>query len=118
MGASWRTQYITSPTLSATNIYVTIFRCLQNCCFWDSPVPNNVQKRKARPKRSIAKPGDDHNAGLWVNYDLLRKHHGRSFEVVLHSPQMGVNNRYLELADIALGTNKPKKKTKPATASP
>jgi hypothetical protein len=80
-------------------------------------VARNVQKRKARPKRSIAKPGNDHNAGLWVDYDLLRKHQGRSREVVLHSPQIGMNNRYLELADIALGTNKPKKKTKSARAS-
>jgi hypothetical protein len=92
--------------------------CLNPERLFPFAVPRNVQKRKARPKRSIAKPGDDHNAGLWVDYDLLRKHQGRSPEVVLHSPQMGVNNRYLELADIALGTNTSKKKTKAATTNP
>jgi hypothetical protein len=59
--------------------------------------------------------GDDHSAGLWVDYDLLRKHQGRSPEIVLHSPHIAVNNRYLALADIALGNNKPKKKSKSAT---
>ena len=77
--------------------------------------PRNVQKRRARPKRSIAKPGEDHNAGLWVDYDLLRKHQGRSPETILHSPSADVNNRYLELADLALGNIKPKKKSKAAT---
>jgi hypothetical protein len=75
-------------------------------------VPDNVQKQKARPKRSITKPGDDHSAGLWVDYDLLRRHQARSSEAVLHSPHAAVNNRYLELADLALGLSKPKKKPK------
>ena len=30
----------------------------------------NVRKRKAHPKRSIAKPGGDHDLGLWIDYDL------------------------------------------------
>ena len=81
-------------------------------------VPKNVQKRKARPKRSIIKPDEDHSAGLWVDYDLLRKHQNRTPETVLHSPQNAVNNRYLELADIALGVNKPKKKSKSSNGNP
>ena len=78
-------------------------------------VPKNVQKQKARPKRSITKPGDDHSAGLWVDYDLLRRHQARSSQIIVHSPNITVNNRYLELADIALGTHKPKKKSKAAS---
>lgn len=74
----------------------------------------NVQKQKARPKRSITKPGDNHTAGLWVDYDLLRKQQGPRSKIVLHSPHIALNNRYLELADIALGTNKSKKKSKSA----
>ena len=66
----------------------------------------NVQKRKARPKRSIDNPGVDHDLGLWVDYELLRKHQGRPPEIVLHSPLSAVNNRYLELADLALGNGK------------
>ena len=76
----------------------------------------NVQKRKARPKRSIDNPGDDHELGLWVDYELLRKHQGRTPETVLHSPSASVNNRYLELADFVLG-NKHKKKSKAATTA-
>ena len=79
--------------------------------------PKNVQKRRARPKRSISEPGEDHNAGLWVDYDLLRKHQGRPPETVLHSPVAATNNRYLELADLALGTSKPKKKKTRAAAT-
>ena len=80
-------------------------------------VPNNVQKQKARPKRSITNPGDDHSAGLWVNYDFLRRHQASRSEAVLHSPHAAVNNRYLELADLALGLSKPKKKSKAENGS-
>jgi hypothetical protein len=31
-----------------------------------------VQKEKPRTKRSISSPGDDHELGLWIDYDLLR----------------------------------------------
>lgn len=77
-------------------------------------VPNNVEKQKARPKRSITEPDDDHTEGLWVNYDFLRRHQAHRSEVIFHPPEIGVNNRYLELADIALGTKKEKKKSKSA----
>ena len=71
----------------------------------------NVQKRKVRPKRSV-QPNDDHDLGLWVDYELLRKHQGRPPEIVLHAPTSSLNNRYLRLADLALGNNKTKKKSK------
>ena len=70
----------------------------------------NVQKRKAHPKRSIAKPRGDHDLGLWIDYELLRKHQGRPTQIVIHNPITTTNNRYLELADLALGNAKPKKK--------
>lgn len=76
----------------------------------------NVQKRKARPKRSIAKPGDDHELGLWIDKDLLRKHQTRSAQTIIHDPLTSTNNRYLALADIALRTNKPKKKSRSEAA--
>jgi len=73
-------------------------------------MPNkNVQKRKARPKRSINKPGP-HGLGLWVDYELLRKHQGRPPEILLHGGTSATNNRYLKLADLALGTQQAKKK--------
>lgn len=75
----------------------------------------NGQKRKARPKRSIDNPGADHDLGLWVDYDLLRRHQGRPPEFIQHAPTSAANNRYLQLADIALGNNKPKKKSKNGT---
>gem|GEM_PF-2484547 len=77
----------------------------------------NIQKSKARPKRSINKPGSDHELGLWVDYDLLRKHQGRPSQIVIHNPVSEANNRYLELADLALGNGKPKKKSKGATST-
>ena len=80
-------------------------------------MPKNVQKRKARPKRYMAKPGNDHDSGLWVDYDLLRKHQGRTPEIVRHSSNPATNSRYLELADLVLG-NKSKKKLKGATEKP
>jgi hypothetical protein len=75
-------------------------------------MPKNVQKRKARPKRSIEKPGDDHELGLWVDYERLRQHQGRPAQTVIHDPLTSTNNRYLELADLVLGTGKSKKKSK------
>jgi len=72
----------------------------------------NVQKRKARPKRSIAKPGDDHDLGLWIDYDFLRRHQRAPTQAILHDHIVATNNRYLEFADIALGNGKPKKKSK------
>jgi hypothetical protein len=81
----------------------------------------NVQKRKARPKRSIQEPGQDHPLGLWIDKDLLRKHHSQTAETTIHDPLMASSQRYLELADLALGLSKPngkpKKKAKGASAS-
>lgn len=94
--------------LVRSNIQVTIWQN-QNC---SSPrhMPNkNVQKRNARPKRSTSKPGPD-GLGLWVDYELLRKHQGRPPEILLHGGTSAANNRYLKLADLALAGNKPKKK--------
>jgi len=75
-------------------------------------MPGNVQKRKARPARSIARPGTDDDLGLWIDYDLLRRHRHHS-PTILYDASATVNNRYLELADLALGT-KLRKKSKAA----
>jgi hypothetical protein len=75
----------------------------------------NLQKSRPRPKRSIASPGDDHELGLWIDKDLLRKHQNRSPQTIIHDSAVSTNNRYLELADLALGNNKTKKKTKSQT---
>lgn len=80
-------------------------------CFY---VPGDLEKQKARPEGSISEPGDDHSVGLWVNYDLLRRHRVRGYQVVFHPPEIAVTKRYLELADIALGTSTAEKKSKPA----
>jgi hypothetical protein len=72
----------------------------------------NVQKSKARPKRLINHPGDGHELGLWIDYELLRKHQNRTPQTIIHDPLSSVNNRYLELADLALGNVKAKKKSK------
>ena len=78
-------------------------------------MPKNVQKQKARPRRSIAKPGDDHELGLCIDYELLRKHQNHTL-TVLHDASAATNNRYLGLADLALGNKKTKKKAKAAAA--
>ena len=72
-------------------------------------MPTNVQKQRARPARSIAKPGDDHEIGLWIDYELLRKHQRPgSFQ----DTAVATDNRYLELADLALRKKTSKQKTK------
>jgi hypothetical protein len=68
----------------------------------------NVVKLKAR--RSLDNPGNDHDLGLWVDYELLRKHEVRPSQIVIHNPVTTTNNRYLELADLALGNIKPRRR--------
>jgi len=79
-------------------------------------MPKNVQKRKPHPKRSIVTPGEDHELGLWIDYELLRKKENRTPMTVLHDALPETNHRYLELADLALGAKKSKKKAKAAGA--
>ena len=78
-------------------------------------MPKNVEKCKARPTRSIAKPGEDHELGLWIDYELLRKHRNHT-PTILHDASAATNHRYLALADLALGNKKSKKKVKEAAA--
>ena len=96
--------------LVPSNIQSTI-RQNSNRHFPQGSVPRkNVQKRKAHPKRSIEKPSADHDLGLWVDYELLRKHQGRPPEILIQGYPSAANNRYLELADLALRTKKRRKK--------
>jgi hypothetical protein len=77
-------------------------------------MPTKLEKREAQPKISIAKPTRDRDLGLWIDYDLLRKHQNHT--TILHDASPAMNNRYLALADLALG-NKTKKKSKAAAAA-
>lgn len=83
-------------------------------------VNKNVQKSKARPKRSIEEPGEDHPLGLWIDKDLLRKHHNSRIQLIARDPFTSSNQRYLELAALALEVKrpngKPRKKSKGASA--
>lgn len=72
------------------------------------PARSNVQKQRARPKRSIKTEGQDHPLGLWLDRDVLRKHQNPTPRVAFHTPLANTNNLYLTLADLALGNNKPK----------
>jgi len=76
----------------------------------------NMRKRKAPSRRSNANGGDDHELGLWIDYELLRKHQSHTSSTILHSASHALDNRYLQLADLALGTKKTKKKAKAAGA--
>jgi hypothetical protein len=62
-------------------------------------------------------PDDDRSTGLWIDYDLLRRHRERQPQISFDSPMTSSNNRYLELADLALGKTKPKKKANSAAGS-
>jgi hypothetical protein len=78
----------------------------------------NVKKRKAHPKRSLEIPGDDHPLGLWIDKELLRKHQNRTPQTIIHDQSSVTNNRYLELADLALGNKKRKPKAAMAARTP
>ncbi len=65
-------------------------------------VKTNVQKRAARPKRSIKAQEDDHPLGLWMDVDLLCKHRNRPPQIVLHDELSSAASRYFMLADLAL----------------
>ncbi|PYY13987.1 MAG: hypothetical protein DMG60_20920 [Acidobacteria bacterium] len=79
-------------------------------------IVTNVQKRPARPKRSIKTEGDDHPLGLWIDHDVLRRHQNGTPKLILHDPLASANSRYLTLADLALGNNKARLKKKAASA--
>ena len=72
----------------------------------------NLVKRKAQPKRPISTPGDGNEVKVWIDYELLRKHQGRTSHTIIHDPLASKNNRYLQLADVALGNDKTKNKAK------
>jgi hypothetical protein len=78
-------------------------------------MPKNVQKRPLLPSRPTAKPDDDHELGLWIDYELLRKHRNPT-STILHDPSAATNSRYLQLADLALGNGKARKKYKTAAS--
>ena len=76
-------------------------------------MPAKVKKLKARPGSAILTEADDRSVGLWVDKELMRKHREQlqTPRTIIHGGSEAAGNRYLELADIALGIHKPKKKT-------
>jgi hypothetical protein len=62
----------------------------------------NVTKSRPNLRRSLTNPEDDHPAGLWVNVEFLRKLTKRDPVLLVDEGMGAVQNRYLELADIAL----------------
>lgn len=79
-------------------------------------MPKKREKPEAQPKLSIARPGRGRDSGLWIDYDLLRKHQNHT-PTILHDQSPAMNNRYLALADLALGNKKIRKKSKAAAAA-
>ena len=65
----------------------------------------------------LAKPVDDRDLGLWIDYEMLRRHQGRPPQILIDDPVSARSNRYLQLADLAFGSGKPKKKSKGASSS-
>jgi hypothetical protein len=62
-----------------------------------------VRKSKPRPKNTLrAETADDHSPGLWIDHELLRRQYKRDPQVLLDSSNP-TGNRFIELADIALG---------------
>ena len=83
------------------------------CTFRKFSMPAKVKKFRARPKRTILDQADDHPVGLWVDKELMRKHtqQQQTPRTIIHGGSEAAGNRYLELADIALGNHKSKKKS-------
>lgn len=68
----------------------------------EASIRTNVQKRAARPKRTIKAKDDDHPVGLWMDVEMFRKHLSNPPQVVLQNPLSSANGRYFMLAGIAL----------------
>ena len=77
-------------------------------------VPKDQATKKAKTKQ--AKPKAD---GLWVDWDFLRSLTKRPPQTVLHDEGSPGYNRFLRLADIALGSRAKRRKVeKRAVAFP
>ena len=72
-------------------------------------MPAKVKKSKPQPKLTILEAADNHPVGLWVDKELLRKHTQQTPKTIIHGSSEAAGNRYLELADIVLGTKSKKK---------
>jgi hypothetical protein len=72
-----------------------------------------VRKSKPRPKNTLrAKTADDHSPGLWIDHELLRRQYKPDPQVLLDNSNP-TGNRFIELADIALGLRTSANKKKP-----
>ena len=71
----------------------------------------NVIKAPAQPKRTIQNADDDHEVGLWIDKDVLRRIASPGKPVLVSNRSTEEQNRYLQLADLVLGEIEPFKKT-------
>jgi len=71
----------------------------------------NVIKAPAQPKRTIQNADDDHEVGLWIDKDVLRRIASPGKPVFVSNRSTEEQNRYLQLADLVLGEIEPFKKT-------
>lgn len=74
----------------------------------DTLLMAKVTKAVPQPKRTIDQAEDDHPLGLWIDRELLRKHTRHQAKPILDTMNYS-GNRYLELADIALGLKRPER---------
>ena len=61
---------------------------------------------------------DDRATGLWIDREVLNRHHNRLPRVVLHDAMPSVNNRYLTLADLAFKNHRGKSPQRPGERQP
>jgi hypothetical protein len=78
------------------------------------------ERNRLESELRVAQPaslGDDRDLGLWIDYEMLRKHQGRPPQILINDPVSAPNNRYLQLADLAFGNGKAKKKSNGSASS-
>ena len=72
-------------------------------------MPPKRKQAKVRPKRNIQSASEEPPVGLWVDKEILRKHtQQQTPKTSIHGNSEAAGNRYLELADLALGNKKKK----------
>jgi hypothetical protein len=75
--------------------------------------PTTVVQKTRLPRKAWPKTDEeDRSIESWLNKDIFRKQREQATQIVLHGPLASTNNRYLALADQALGKNNAKSKRK------
>ena len=76
-----------------------------------SPSPRNLQKHRARPKRSMRREGEDYPRGLWIDEEIFLKHQSRPPQVALREPMLNSSDHHVALPDSVLTDKKSKPKS-------